>query len=212
MGDFNPLSYDNNFIADLVEFVSNDSFQNLFENFFLEHAMKFDYNDEHKLIYTELYTKFSNLFEIQLETFCESKHITQGEFVKKCREISNNDPSGKTKKYIDILLSSVEYETFVRLMQIMRPVAEERALELSLTNNNKAEPKTNNNTKQHSSSSKGSGGGGTSKDDNTTSDTTNNNNYEEHHNNTNSLSAKRTSSESKSDLNLNDAKVTSSHK
>jgi peptidoglycan hydrolase CwlO-like protein len=46
-------------------------------------------------------------------------------FMKRCRSASTSDE--KAKHYIDILLSSVEYETFVKLMKIMRPVAEMRA-------------------------------------------------------------------------------------
>lgn len=45
--------------------------------------------------------------------------------MKRCRAASTEDE--KAKHYIDILLSSVEYETFVKLMKIMRPVAEMRA-------------------------------------------------------------------------------------
>ena len=50
--------------------------------------------------------------------------MTQAEFMQHCRAARDNDP--KAKHYIDILLSSVEYETFVKLMRIMRPVAESR--------------------------------------------------------------------------------------
>jgi len=39
----------------------------------------------------------------------------------RCREATVADP--KAKRYVDILLSSVEYDTFVKLMKIMRPVA-----------------------------------------------------------------------------------------
>lgn len=45
--------------------------------------------------------------------------------MKRCRQASTEDE--KAKHYINILLSSVEYETFVKLMRIMRPVAEMRA-------------------------------------------------------------------------------------
>jgi hypothetical protein len=45
--------------------------------------------------------------------------------MKKCRAASTQDT--KAGHYINILLSSVEYETFVKLMKIMRPVAEQRA-------------------------------------------------------------------------------------
>lgn len=45
--------------------------------------------------------------------------------MRKCRETTTEDP--KAKHYIDILMSSVEYDTFVKLMRIMRPVAAQRA-------------------------------------------------------------------------------------
>lgn len=44
--------------------------------------------------------------------------------MKMCRSATTKDE--KAKHYIDILLSSVEYETFIKLMHIMRPVAEKR--------------------------------------------------------------------------------------
>lgn len=64
------------------------------------------------------------MFEKQLDDFCSLKDISQGEFMKMCRKATTNDE--KAKHYIDILLSSVEYETFIKLMHIMRPVAEKR--------------------------------------------------------------------------------------
>lgn len=46
--------------------------------------------------------------------------------MRKCREATTEDP--KAKHYINILMSSVEYTTFIQLMRIMRPVAEQRLL------------------------------------------------------------------------------------
>jgi The ARF-like 2 binding protein BART len=77
-----------------------------------------------KLIYYELYQEFHEMFDGQLEIFCSKKSMTQSEFMTRCRAAREEDP--KAKHYIDILLSSVEYETFVKLMRIMRPVAEHR--------------------------------------------------------------------------------------
>lgn len=54
----------------------------------------------------------------------------------RCKEASTEDP--KAKHYIDILLSSVEYDTFVKLMKIMRPVA---AARMALAANKKADAK-----------------------------------------------------------------------
>ena len=122
--DFNGKNYDDRFIGDLVTFVAGDKFQKMFENFFVEHAMEFTNVEEHKLEWYAIYQKFHDLFEEQLEEFCESKGISQGDFMMRCREASSDDP--KAKHYISILLSSVEYDTFVKLMKIMRPVAERR--------------------------------------------------------------------------------------
>ena len=50
-----------------------------------------------------------------------SHHITShhiNRFMKRCREATTEDP--KAKHYVDILMSSVEYITFVKLMKIMR--------------------------------------------------------------------------------------------
>ena len=44
--------------------------------------------------------------------------------MKRCNEASTEDE--KAKHYIDILLASCEYNTFVRLMRIMKPVALQR--------------------------------------------------------------------------------------
>lgn len=46
--------------------------------------------------------------------------------MKRCRAATTEDP--KAKHYINILMSSVEYTTFIQLMRIMRPVAEQRLL------------------------------------------------------------------------------------
>lgn len=62
------------------------------------------------------------MFEEQLLIFCHQKNITTEEFYTRCRNVANSDD--KTEHYISILLSSCEYDTFVRLMKIMRPVAQ----------------------------------------------------------------------------------------
>ena len=46
--------------------------------------------------------------------------------MRRCREATTEDP--KAKHYVNILMSSVEYTTFIQLMRIMRPVAEQRLL------------------------------------------------------------------------------------
>lgn len=121
--------YKDPFIASLVDFVAADDFQKLFETFFLEHSLSFSLeNDEHKLAYYEKYSEFRELFEQKLVTFCKQQNLNTNEFMRKCKEASAVD--SKVQHYIDVLLASVEYETFYKIMKVMRPVAE-RKIQLS---------------------------------------------------------------------------------
>ena len=151
---FDPKTYDSTFIADLVAFVGADDFQTLFEAFFIKYAVEFSDEPEHQLHYTAIYEKFQALFESQLELFCKTKNLTQPDFVKKCREVSTKDT--QTQKYIEILLSSVEYETFVRLMLFMKPIAVERRKngENITIDATSAEPKSRTTPNKDSTSSK----------------------------------------------------------
>jgi hypothetical protein len=79
MGDFNGDSYNDKFIGSLVTFVANDKFQSMFESFFLTHALEFTNEEEHKLRYYELYQSFHDMFEQQLEIFCQEMKMTQPE-------------------------------------------------------------------------------------------------------------------------------------
>ena len=124
MGDFDGANYNDRFIADLVTFVAGNSFQTMFESFFIEHAMKFSLAEEHQLHYYEIYQKFHDMFEGQLEEFCSRSNLSETDFMLQCRAAREKDE--KARHYVDILLSSVEYETFVKLMKLMRPLAESR--------------------------------------------------------------------------------------
>ena len=79
MGDFNGDNYDDQFIGELVNFVAGDKFQTMFETFFLTHATEFSSEEEHKLVYYELYQSFHDMFDKQLEDFCDQLHISQAE-------------------------------------------------------------------------------------------------------------------------------------
>lgn len=108
-------------MADVIAFVAADAFQSKFENFFLKHAQEFGDDEEHKLVYHDIYLEFQSMFDDELEYFCELKGLSRSEFYRKCKSASEADP--KAMHYIQILLSSAEYETFVRLMKIMKPIA-----------------------------------------------------------------------------------------
>ena len=72
--DFNGSNYDDTFVGDLVNFVASNSFQSMFEQYFLSHALYFTDDEEHKLEYMEYYKEFHALFESQLETFCTERN------------------------------------------------------------------------------------------------------------------------------------------
>lgn len=118
-------------------------FKTKFEAFFIKYAPEFTDEEELKLSYYERYKEFHDMFEeqvynsihvtffffltfyiceiwIQLEIFCEKMEITQVEFMRRCRTASSDN---RANHYIQILLSSVEFDTFLKLMKIMRPVA-----------------------------------------------------------------------------------------
>jgi len=154
---FNSDLYNDRFAANLVKFVASDKFQTMFENYFLTYALEFTNDEEHKLRYYDLFLKFQQMFDEQLEVFCDSEGITSSEFMARCREASSNDP--KVKRYIDILLSSVEYDTFVKLMKIMRPVAAAKAASTA----SDEKPMTS------SSDAKGGGGGSSNHNNNSPS-------------------------------------------
>lgn len=78
---FNSDSYGDKFVGALVGFVASDKFQTMFESFFLQHALEFTNDEEHKLRYYELYQMFHDMFEQQLEMFCNEMDITQAEYV-----------------------------------------------------------------------------------------------------------------------------------
>lgn len=69
------------------------------------------------------------MFEEQLEVFCRKMDITQVEFMRRCKSAASIDK--RADHYIQILLSSVEFETFLKLMKIMRPIAIGRLKALS---------------------------------------------------------------------------------
>lgn len=121
MDDFNTVEYADNYVQALVDFVAAEAFQAKFEKFFLTYAPEFTDGHELKLSYYERYKDFHEMFEEQLETFCQKMEITQAEFMRRCKSAASVDK--KADHYIQILLSSVEFDTFMKLMRIMRPIA-----------------------------------------------------------------------------------------
>lgn len=78
--DFRGEDYQDRFISSLVSFVSSETFQTMFEEFFVNHALEFTNDAEHKLRYHELYQNFHKMFDRQLEIFCDDMQLSQAEY------------------------------------------------------------------------------------------------------------------------------------
>jgi hypothetical protein len=127
-------NYSDPFIRQVVNFIASDSFQTKFETFFLKHSLQFTDNEEHEFHYYELYQQFQDMFNGELQKFCVSQDLSLEEFYQLCQKAIKHDANAD--HYIQILISSAEYETFVRLMKIMKPIAE-----IKLKNNHETKRK-----------------------------------------------------------------------
>jgi len=117
--------YKDDMILRLVQFIAGSKFQNAFEKFFLAHAKKFKDTEEHDLEYTDVYNEFQALFDSFMEEFLEKESLTTGEFMKRCRKAQAEDP--KAAHYLDVVFASTDYVSFVRLMRLMKPLAERKS-------------------------------------------------------------------------------------
>lgn len=85
--EYNPTTYVDPLMRQLVSFIAEPQFQTLFENFFLEYASEFEFSSsersideqEHNLHYYELFIKFKELFESKLNEFCDKQHLSMQE-------------------------------------------------------------------------------------------------------------------------------------
>lgn len=122
--------YKDDMILRLVQFIAGAKFQNAFEKFFLAHAKKFQDNEEHQLVYTDVYNEFQALFDSFMEEFLQKEEMTTGEFMKRCRKAQGDD--AKAAHYLDVVFASTDYVSFVRLMRLMKPLAERKATAASM--------------------------------------------------------------------------------
>ena len=70
----------------------------------------------------DVYNQFQELFDDFMEEFCRIEQIDSTDFMSKLKESDSDDP--KAAHYIRIIIASMEYNAFVKLMRQMRPRAE----------------------------------------------------------------------------------------
>lgn len=66
----------------------------------------------------EIYKEFQELFDGFMEEFCEAEGVDSTEFMQKMQESESSDP--RAAHYISIIIASMEYDAFVKLMRQMR--------------------------------------------------------------------------------------------
>jgi len=110
--------YQDGTMGSLVDFISHKNFQKPFENFFLEHALKFSDDNEHQLQYTEVYTEFQSMFNEHMKEFQRQQGLDEHELLEKLKNAEDDDP--KAAHYLKIIVASMEYDAFVKLMRQMR--------------------------------------------------------------------------------------------
>ena len=65
-----------------------------------------------------IYKEFQEIFDGFMEEFCEAEGVDSTEFMQKMQESETSDP--RAAHYISIIIASMEYDAFVKLMRQMR--------------------------------------------------------------------------------------------
>merc|ERR1711865_1088475 len=92
--------------------------QKPFENFFLEHALTFKDVEEHDLEYTKVYEEFQSMFDKHMAVFQRQQDLKEGDLMERLKESEKEDP--RASHYLKIIVASMEYDAFVKLMKQMR--------------------------------------------------------------------------------------------
>lgn len=100
-------------------FFLDKSLSDEFEKFVEERAYIVDLNsDEMKLSYTDAFNDFQLLFEKRLTSFIENElHSTITIFYNTLREMMDNDPDSSEGFFGLILLSIIDFDTFLMMLR-----------------------------------------------------------------------------------------------
>nr|CCA17703.1 hypothetical protein PITG_11604 [Albugo laibachii Nc14]CCA18349.1 hypothetical protein PITG_11604 [Albugo laibachii Nc14] len=101
-------------------FIANPRFQKKFEEFFLGNSSAFTSGEEHHLEYMTIYHSFQAKFNEEMEEFLRQEGLSEEEFESKCAALIESQADKKANQYLDIVLASMSYDAFYKLMLIMR--------------------------------------------------------------------------------------------
>ncbi|KAK3288698.1 hypothetical protein CYMTET_3834 [Cymbomonas tetramitiformis] len=99
-------------------FFGNDEFANTLEAFCLENCAIFTEDEEQKLEYTVVYSKYQELFEKLIEDFLKANDCTLERFHSICKAASESQDEEKLS-FVNLLVMSMDYDVFLMEMQRM---------------------------------------------------------------------------------------------
>jgi hypothetical protein len=97
----------------------SDDFLESFDRFAADHVAEFDADsEEQKLSYTDIYNKFTALYEKKLEEAVTAQGISIETFFQLCQDAKNNpgdDPM--IADLVNLLCAFADYDVFIALMK-----------------------------------------------------------------------------------------------
>mmetsp|Transcript_81521 Transcript_81521/g.242984 ORF Transcript_81521/g.242984 Transcript_81521/m.242984 type:complete len:221 (+) Transcript_81521:68-730(+) len=115
-------------VCALQDLVMSDEFQDLLQGFSKEHCGQFEDTDENKLVYTEIFKKYSDLIEGYLEK--KLKEAVPGfEMAKFLEELTKRGEDELDNSMFDLLASLGDFDTFKQ--QMLSAKAPEKSLTIA---------------------------------------------------------------------------------
>ncbi|ETW02091.1 hypothetical protein H310_05696 [Aphanomyces invadans] len=114
---------DDNIVTKVMTyFFENQEFNQAFQDFAERECDVFDTEDEAemKLEYTDVFNRFTALFESKLEVFIESQGSTVKDFYTIVKRAYENDPESTLAVYSQMLVSVCDFSVFVLMMRRTR--------------------------------------------------------------------------------------------
>jgi len=105
------MAQSSDILAKVEEFLLDDaSVGDDFEKFAKENCQAFEEGDENKLVYTEIYQKFTDLFNQRVEDFIKKNGSTLEEFMKECEKADEDNFA------VQLIMSITSFDAFKALM------------------------------------------------------------------------------------------------
>ena len=108
----------------VMQFATGSDFEKDFEDFAEAHSKTFlpvlelKAGEEHPLEWHDVYLEYLRTFEGKIERFIESSGYKIHDFYEQAKQILEDiDTFGETRFFLEALLATAEYETFIILMK-----------------------------------------------------------------------------------------------